>query len=375
MKSTSHLTTFQKNISPSALTIICNPSHIRYLTGYEWLVTSEIEAVLFVTKDQSWLTHATFSPLPEAVPNNVKLLPGVYPTRLTQHWHNEIALYLNTHSITDVALDEEWMRVSQLRFFEKLFQESNAVASAADLTSLTTQRSIKDATEVTSLKTAGVIIATAVEKTLSYLESLKSVQSKLPTEQELAAYLEYQMALLGSQKPAFPTIVAYGAHTASPHHQPLDTKLTLNTPILIDCGATSDGYCSDITRTIWFGDTPSPKFLKIKHIVDSAYDISFKLLTTKLTNAQPVLTQEVDEAARNYITQAGFAKQFIHTTGHGVGLEIHEFPSVSLSDTTQLIEGMCITIEPGIYLENEVGYRYENTILLTNTSCLELTKL
>lgn len=125
-----------------------------------------------------------------------------------------------------------------------------------------------------------------------------------------------------------------------------------------------------MTRSWWHGKKPPTAFSQIKNLVDEAYARTLDVLTQR---AHHVTAKEVDEAARTFITQAGFGQQFIHTTGHGVGLDIHEPPSLYWRNQLPLSAGMVVTIEPGIYLNHQFGYRWENTVLITETSCQELT--
>jgi Xaa-Pro aminopeptidase len=126
-----------------------------------------------------------------------------------------------------------------------------------------------------------------------------------------------------------------------------------------------------MTRSWWFGDQPPADFTQIKNLVDEAYSLTLEQLQ------QPSITvtaQILDETARTFISQAGFGQEFIHTTGHGVGLDIHEPPSLYWKNKQPILPGMIITIEPGIYLPERFGYRWENTVLITDTGCQELTK-
>src|SRR6185369_4782244 len=133
---------------------------------------------------------------------------------------------------------------------------------------------------------------------------------------------------LGAEGPAFPTIVAFGAHATLPHHQPGATKLTSETSVLIDCGASVEGYNSDITRTVWFGKKTTPDYLKVKDIVDRAYQIGIECLQQRDLQNKTLTAKDIDVAVRGFISDAGYGNEYIHTTGHGIGLEVHEPPSV-----------------------------------------------
>ena len=184
-------------------------------------------------------------------------------------------------------------------------------------------------------------------------------------EQDLAAELEYRMRRLGAEKPSFETIVAGGARSALPHAQPTSAPLREGL-VVVDMGAIQDGYCSDMTRMLHLGN-PSAK-------VKRAYRA---VLEAQLAGIDAVrdgaLTAKVDSAARSVLKRHGLDKAFVHSTGHGLGLEIHEPPRIGKRDKTRLRAGMAITIEPGVYLEGFGGIRIEDTVVVTERGCEVLT--
>ncbi len=186
------------------------------------------------------------------------------------------------------------------------------------------------------------------------------------SELELAAELDYQMRKLGAQKAAFETIVAFGARTALPHAQPTQERLKGDELLLIDMGACQDGYSSDMTRMLFIGK-PGAK--------DRAmYAAVLEAQLAAIAAVRPGVTaQQVDRAARQALKPAGLDKAFVHSTGHGLGLEIHEAPRLGKKDKTRLEAGMVITIEPGAYVEGTGGVRIEDTVLVTSNGCEVLT--
>lgn len=174
------------------------------------------------------------------------------------------------------------------------------------------------------------------------------------TENEIAAKLEYNMMVRGSSKPSFETIVASGERSSLPHGTPRVTEI--ESPVVVDWGAVYNGYASDTTRTI----IETEKQEEIFNIVLEANKKAVSAIKPG------VKTSEVDKAARDVIEEYGYGDAYIHSTGHGVGLEIHEMPSLSQKDNTTLEKGMVVTIEPGIYLEGEFGVRVEDMVHVTN---------
>ncbi len=185
-------------------------------------------------------------------------------------------------------------------------------------------------------------------------------------ESTIAAELEYQMRRLGAEKAAFETIVAMGSRSALPHAQPTSRKLASDELLLIDMGACQDGYMSDMTRVLFLG-TPSRR-------VRGMYNAVLKAQLAAIDTVRPGVTAaHVDRAARRVLEIEGLGKEFVHSTGHGLGLEIHEGPRLGRRDKTKLQAGMAITIEPGAYVRDFGGIRIEDTVLVTKTGCEVLT--
>ena len=204
-------------------------------------------------------------------------------------------------------------------------------------------RSVKSTWEVENIKKALQI----AEKSLMELEFSG-------TEVELAAKLEYNMRINGSERASFETIMASGPRTSLPHSTPSPNEI--ESPVLIDWGAVYNNYSSDTTRTI----IQTEKQEEIFNIVLDAQKTAIKSIKPGMRSC------EIDIAARDVITEYGYGDSFIHSTGHGVGLEIHESPSLSKNDESKLEKEMVVTVEPGIYLEGEFGIRIEDMVLIKN---------
>lgn len=190
------------------------------------------------------------------------------------------------------------------------------------------------------------------------------------TEIEVSNRLDNLMRAMGAKGPSFDLIVAFGENGALPHHVTSERKLKDNEPILIDFGCVYKGYCSDITRTFFHG-TPGEEFNKVYNIVKKAHDEGLKALKPGLA------AKAADKVCRDIISDEGYGQYFIHSTGHGVGLEIHESPAVSsrADEKSLLKKGMAVTVEPGIYLLGKFGVRIEDTALITDDGCEVLTRL
>jgi Xaa-Pro aminopeptidase len=185
-------------------------------------------------------------------------------------------------------------------------------------------------------------------------------------ESDLAAELEYRMRRLGAEKPSFDTIVAGGLRGALPHAQPTAAKLESGQLVVVDMGALEDGYCSDMTRMLYLG-RPTPKVRKMYGAVLEAQLAAIDAVRAGVSTAR------VDKAARDVLKAHGLDRAFVHSTGHGLGLEIHEPPRLGKRDKHKLAAGMAITIEPGVYLEDFGGIRIEDTVVVTEKGCEILT--
>ncbi|NCN87631.1 MAG: M24 family metallopeptidase [Candidatus Pacebacteria bacterium] len=354
MMSSTRLKKLQENIEKNQAFFITKESDIYYYTEFNFLVPEEKESYLIVTQDSVYLIYASFCPVTKS--QDIIYLTDIYPEKLRFNLRHII----EKENIKKVFIDKSHTSVTEFEILGSLDLSINPIPAQI----IEQQRMIKDSSEINLIKEACKISK----------KSFEIVRNKLKegmTEIEVEELLEETMSEQGSQKPAFPTIIAFGENGALPHHQPTKKKLDKNTAILIDFGATYQNYRSDMTRSFWFGDDPTDEFRKIEEIVKKAYSLALDV--SRNTN---VTASQIDLSAREYIKYQGYSDQFIHTTGHGLGLEIHEKPSLNWKNDEKLLNKTVFTIEPGIYLKGKFGFRYENTILLdkdTKEKVLELT--
>ena len=209
---------------------------------------------------------------------------------------------------------------------------------------------IKDENEIRAMLRAAQIIDDTYD---AVLETIKEGD----TEKEIAEFIYDFVLMQGASGVSFDTIVAFGEGCADIHHEPTDRKLEKGMLVMIDMGAVYDGYCSDFTRTFAFGEI-NEKQRKI-------YDIVYKSQKLGVEAAKVgAVCGDVDKACRDYIDNKGYGDTFIHTTGHGVGKVVHEMPRVAKNSEDVLESNMVITIEPGIYLEGEMGVRIEDMVIV-----------
>lgn len=327
--------------------LIYTPVSRLYLSGFESSL-----GYLFITKEKSLL-----------------FVDGRYIEAAERSVNEEIEVHLFTNIYEDVKsflgeeiktlLVETSNTVLDVRNFEKLFGTkiipSNAIEDA-----LHSLRLIKNDYEVECITKAQRIAEKAFDEILEFIRPGV-------TETEIAAQLEYRMKLGGSEEPSFGTIAISGEKTSMPHGVPGDRKVKSGDFITMDFGAVYRGYHSDMTRTVAVG--------KVSDEMKTVYDTVLNANLAAITKVcEGVKAADVDLAARNVIKNAGFGEYFTHSTGHGVGLEIHEAPNVSFKNEKILVAGNIITIEPGIYLKEKFGVRIEDMVVVTKNGCNNLTK-
>lgn len=354
MMSKTRLKILQEKIETSQAFLITKESDIFYYTNFNFLVPEEKEAYLVVTKKFIYLIYASFCPVTKD--HDLIYLTDIYPEKLKYNLKHII----QKENIKEVFINKSHTSVAEFEILSSLDLSINSIPFQL----IDNQKMIKDQAEIGLIKKACQISK----------KSFEIVKNKLEvgmTEIKVKELLEKSMAQQGSQKPAFPTIIAFGSNSALPHHQPTEKKLDKNTAILVDFGATYRNYRSDMTRSFWFGDNPAEEYIKVKKIVKKAYSLALEVSKDK-----DVTASQIDLAAREYIKYQGYGDKFIHTTGHGLGLDIHEKPSLNWKNNQKLQENTVFTIEPGIYLQGKFGFRFENTVLLDKVSkekVLELT--
>ncbi len=221
-------------------------------------------------------------------------------------------------------------------------------------------RSVKDQTEIKILRRA---VAIADDAFASVLKSIEIGQ----TEEEIGIDLEYSMRRAGASGGSFEFIVASGVRSGLPHGTASSKKIRLGEFLMMDFGAVYQGYCSDITRTVFLGE-PEDKHREVYEVVLAAQRAGIAAVAPGRTG------KEVDAAARKIIEEAGYGAYFGHGLGHSVGLNIHEGPSLNMREERVLEPDMVITIEPGIYIPDWGGVRIEDIVLVTENGCEVLTQ-
>lgn len=301
-------------------------NNIRYISGY--LPTSLAIAII---KE---------NPIVYTVEMDFEIAEKTSDIEIKKLDFNEIINDLKEEGINKLAIESQ-LPVSYYKKFDDFDLEINDA--------LEIERMVKSKEEIAKMTKA----ANIAHKSLKELD-VRSKQEKGSEEWDCSYELGYLMRKNGAETESFDTIFASGANSSLPHSIP--RKQSLETPVLVDYGCKYQGYCSDTTRTFIYTE----KQEEISDIVLEAHDKAISAIKPKV----PVC--EIDKVARDIIAEYGYGDKFIHSTGHSLGLDIHENPSASIKDKTILENNMVITVEPGIYLEGEFGVRIEDTVLVDN---------
>lgn len=253
--------------------------------------------------------------------------------------------YLTEFGVEDLLIDFTKETVAD---YEKYKELGFNVKDGFDI--IKSLRSVKSIEELDSIRKACEIAQKA------YHVAINEVKKGI-TETELKDKLESLMFQYGAEGVSFETIVAFGANSAVPHHQTGETVLRDNMVVLVDMGCTVNGYCSDITRTAFFGK-PDEKFLDCYQAVLTANQIAINNIRFGTSG------KEADAYARDYLKEKELDKYFTHSLGHGIGLDVHEYLALSPKSSDTITNGMVFSIEPGVYFDGEFGIRIEDTVTL-----------
>lgn len=320
----------------------------RYLSGF----TGSFSALIITPKRHIILTDSRYwtQVKSESSFELVKYMPP-------KTFLDSVAEILANLEVKKLGLEKDKISLSH---YEALISKVNC--EIEDITGTISEvRSKKSDEEIENIKVAVEIAEEAFKKMLE-------IARPGMKESQLAAYLEYQMKLLGAEDVAFESIVASGPRSALPHGRASEKLIEKGEPIVVDWGARYKGYNSDITRVFCIGEPNE----RVKHIHKVVYEAQQKALESIRAGKTG---REIDEIARNHINEAGYGEYFGHGLGHGLGLEVHENPSLSYRNDKPLEVGNVVTVEPGIYLEGEFGIRIEEDVVVSEDGCKILTTL
>jgi Xaa-Pro dipeptidase len=330
-------------------------TNLRYLTGLQYHAGERLTVAVFNVDGQSGFV------LPEMEAARTKAESPI-PFSLYAWNDAQSPQAAMDRMISDLGLKGRTVAVEHgaMRVFELLALQRAGVGQTPDATPLFFElRVVKDEFELAIMKRAVEMI----ERSLDAL--LGKIRPGL-TERQVASMWLAEVLAQGAEGPAFDFIVASGPNAASPHHGTGDRQLQTGDLVILDGGARHAGYNSDITRTIAIGN-PSDAARRV-------YDVVLAANTAAREAARPGMGgRDLDAVARKVIEDAGFGPQFMHRTGHGLGMDVHETPNIASSNPELLPIGSVFTIEPGVYLAGQTGVRIEDDVVLTQTGGVSLT--
>ena len=332
----------------AAASIVTHPANRHYFSGFpaDDHAPDESSGILVVAEETAILfTSPTNLPWAESA-----VEPPVIARAWNRPWPEFLGQELQSLGVRCAAFEDRALSVADHAGIQRAAGTIRLVAVDNAFHAL---RAVKSDQELARIAEAARITDAAFARATSDLEPGV-------TEKVLAWQIEAAMHDLGADRPGFPVIVAAGPHGARPHHDPSDRPIGEGEPVVIDMGAIIGGYSADLTRTICLGDPP-PAYIDRYNTVLSAQRRALSEIQAGMSG------RKADAVAREVLCAAGYGDQFLHGLGHGVGLNIHEFPSLGKRSDDILEPGHVITIEPGVYFEGWGGIRIEDLCVLTPT--------
>jgi Xaa-Pro aminopeptidase len=328
--------------------IVTNPKNLFYLTGFQGsgvlVITPNDAAKLYVYRIE--FEHAKS----KAEGCEIELLEN--RTKIEEKVMND----LKVRGAKRVGIDD--LPVSQYLSFKK---RSRGMEILLKVDLIWKLRKRKDSAEIGKMKIAAEIATHGFEA------ALEAIRPEA-TEKEVAAEIEYRMRIHGSEGLAFDSIVASGFNSILPHVGPTEKKIKDDDFVIVDIGSIHEGYCTDITRTYVAGK-PSARQRRMYDAVLRAHDSALECIQ------EGAMTNEVDHRARQILSKRGYGEFFVHSLGHGVGLEVHEPPRLSPYSSEKLRIGYVVTVEPGVYVPGYGGVRIEDTVAVVRGGSEKLSEV
>lgn len=332
----------------NSIALIMSEENVRYFTSF----TSTNGYLLVSSQTSIYLTDSRYI---EAAQNQCVDCDEII---LFENFEKSVVPIINKLNIKQIEIEGSRTTVSRLNLLRKYLPDCEFISDKLD-NDIDSLRSIKNKIEADKIQKAQIISENALDKILPLIK----VGAR---EIDIALELDYTMLRMGAQALSFETIAVSGKKSSMPHGVPSEKKIENGDFITLDFGAVYDGYHSDMTRTFAVGSV-SDKMVDV-------YNTVLKAQSAGLDAVKPgKICKDVDAVARNIITDKGYGKYFGHSLGHGVGIEIHEFPNLSPKSDTILKVGNVVTVEPGIYIPGEFGVRIEDMVIITENGCHNFT--
>jgi Xaa-Pro aminopeptidase len=336
--------------------VVTTLANIRYLTGFSGSagVLTVTRGGALLTTDGRYRTQSGEQVARAGAASDVEIVIGpVAEQRAAAQ-----ALLGDAEHAGRVGLEADNVTWNTQRTWSDLLDASRLVPTSNAVEALRAQ---KDAAEIARMERAAAIADAALFEVLPLM-------GQGVTEEHFALELDTAMRRGGAESTAFDTIVAAGENSAKPHHRPGSRHINRGDPVVVDFGATFEGYRSDMTRTFCVDTEPEGELARIFEVVRTSQAAGAEAVRPGIS------AKEVDDVCRQIIRDAGWAERFEHGTGHGVGLDIHEAPTVSQLGTAILAPGFVVTVEPGVYVPGHGGVRVEDTLVVTEDGARPLTR-
>ncbi|MBU1703537.1 Xaa-Pro peptidase family protein [Patescibacteria group bacterium] len=337
----------QRKIESGSGHLIMNPSNIAYLSNF-----TGTKGAILITKNKSFFfTDARYArEAKRIVPKNFEII-------ITGDMATELEKLIKKLRVTTINFESQHVSYFKYETLKKALPKTKLKPCPDFAEQL---RMIKTKREIAFITGSQRINEKVLREVIENLRYGK-------TEKQIAWEIEKIGHDMGADELSFPPIVGFGSNSGCPHHMSGNRKLKKGDMVLIDMGMKYKGYCSDMTR-IYFTKKPTQKQALIYNLVLKAQETAIATLKAG------ILGTAADNAARDVIEKAGYGPQFSHSLGHGVGLEIHEAPSLSVTYDKPIPENTVVTVEPGIYLEKSFGVRIEDMVLIKRNKAENLTK-
>ncbi len=316
--------------------LVANPADWYYLSGF----TGEAGALIVGLRQATLVTDGRFTV--QAAEES----RGVTVVEQREGLYRSCGEFLESQRVRRVGFDPNQVTVGQSHLLKKAVGKATQLKEAGGL--VASLRARKDVAELAQMRKAAILASEVVQYAIGLLKP--GVR-----EFEVAAEIEYQMRKRGASGAAFESIVAFGARAALPHARPTAKRLRKNELVVLDLGAILGKYCSDITRTVYVGKAPARIRLWYQAVLEAQAAAIQAIAPGKSSG-------EVDAAARGVLAAYRLDQYFVHSTGHGLGLEVHEDPRLAKGQKTQLALGNVVTIEPGVYIAGVGGIRIEDDV-------------
>ncbi|MCQ6559817.1 M24 family metallopeptidase [Paenibacillus mendelii] len=333
--------------------LVTLPAHVFYLTGFRSNPHERFLGLVLVKGESPFLLVPAIDL--EAAQAAAKQIPHIYTHADTDNPY-EVLSKLLPSKLSKFGLEKSHLTVSR---FEALSAAADAQAYVDIDEVLRSMRVIKSPSEIVMMRRAVRMIEDVLHAGIAHVKPGVS-------ELDLVAELDYRMKKLGADCPSFDTMVLAGEKSALPHGIPGDRKVQSGELLLFDLGVYVDGYASDITRTFAVGDVND----KLKEIYETVLSANLKAIEAIRPGAT---LASIDRAARDTIAAKGYGDYFMHRLGHGLGLDVHEYPSVHGQNEERLAAGMAFTVEPGVYVAGLGGVRIEDDVIVTEDGVEVLT--